>query len=166
MATTIQLTTKRPAPPKADFAFEIDFKKGVGSASRVFAATHDFTPACEALDAELVQSIDANIETVMMLGQAFEVGSLGYARAIVALAAPAGRVEEEQRPGRVVSSNQVGIGQALDHDACQALVELVASCACSGRTICVGALRVGLFVRCVVPKRYWLTKDKRLRSRN
>lgn len=75
MATTVQLTTKRPAPPKADFAFEIDFKKGVGSASRVFAATHDFIRACEALDAELVQSIDANIETIMVL-EDIQIGSI------------------------------------------------------------------------------------------
>jgi hypothetical protein len=65
-----------PEPPAgADFAFLIDFRKGEGSASRVFAATHDFIKACEALDAELVQSIDASIETVMML-EDIEVGSI------------------------------------------------------------------------------------------
>ena len=71
----ISLTTQKPAPPRADFAFEIDFNKNEGSASRVFAATHDFIKACEALDAELVQSIDASIETVMML-EDIEVGSI------------------------------------------------------------------------------------------
>ena len=55
-----------PAPPRADFAFEIDFQRGVGPASRVFSATHDFIRACEALDAELIQSIDSSIETVLV----------------------------------------------------------------------------------------------------
>ncbi len=34
----IILTTKKPEPPKADFAFYIDFKRGEGSASRVRTA--------------------------------------------------------------------------------------------------------------------------------
>lgn len=63
----VTMTTHRPAPPDADFAFYIDFKKGEGPASRVFSATHDFIKACERLDRELVNSIDANIETVMVL---------------------------------------------------------------------------------------------------
>lgn len=71
----IQLTTRKPTPPNADFAFSIDFKRGEGSASRVFAATHDFIKACEKLDKELVQAIDSNIETVMML-EDIEVGSI------------------------------------------------------------------------------------------
>lgn len=75
MAASITLTDTAPSPPKADFAFEIDFKKGKGSASRVFAATHDFIRACEKLDAELVQSIDANIETIMVL-EDIEIGSI------------------------------------------------------------------------------------------
>jgi hypothetical protein len=66
MASVI-LTDRKPQPPAADFAFEIDFQRGVGPASRVFAATHDFIRACEALDAELVQSIDSSIETVLVL---------------------------------------------------------------------------------------------------
>jgi hypothetical protein len=75
MPADITLTTIAPVPPQADFAFLIDFKKGEGSASRVFAATHDFIRACEKLDAELVQSIDASIETIMML-EDIEVGSI------------------------------------------------------------------------------------------
>lgn len=71
----ITITTRRPSPPKADFAFYIDFKRGVGPASRVFAATHDFIKACERLDRELVTSIDASIETVMVL-EDIEAGSL------------------------------------------------------------------------------------------
>jgi hypothetical protein len=31
MAADITLTTRRPEPPQADFAFEIDFARGVGS---------------------------------------------------------------------------------------------------------------------------------------
>ena len=66
-AAEVTLTTRKPEPPKADFAFYIDFKKGEGSASRVFAATHDFIKACERLDRQLVTSIDSSIETVMVL---------------------------------------------------------------------------------------------------
>lgn len=72
---TVTLTDKRPAPPPADFAFEVDFQRGVGPASRVFAATHEFIRACENLDAELVQSIDSNIETVLVL-EDIEAGSI------------------------------------------------------------------------------------------
>lgn len=64
---TLTLSDKEPPPPKADFGFEIDFQRGVGPASRVFAATHDFIKACEALDDELVQSIDSSIETILVL---------------------------------------------------------------------------------------------------
>ena len=71
----ITLTTKKPEPPKADFAFYIDFKKDAGSASRVFAATHDFIKACERLDKELLQAIDSSIETVMVL-EDIEAGSI------------------------------------------------------------------------------------------
>ncbi len=71
----LTLTDRMPKPPKADFAFEIDFQRGVGPASRVFSATHEFIKACEALDAELVQSIDASIETVLIL-EDIEAGSI------------------------------------------------------------------------------------------
>ena len=71
----VVLTTKHPEIPKADFAFCIDFKKGEGSASRVFSATHEFIKACEHLDRKLITSIDANIETVMVL-EDIEAGSL------------------------------------------------------------------------------------------
>lgn len=63
----ITITTRKPEPPQADFAFYIDFKKGIGPASRVFSATHEFIKTCERLDKELVVSIDFNIETVMIL---------------------------------------------------------------------------------------------------
>ena len=71
----ISFTTRKPEIPKADFAFYIDYKKGVGSPSRVFAATHDFIKACEKLDKELVKSIDSSIETIMVL-EDIEVGSI------------------------------------------------------------------------------------------
>jgi hypothetical protein len=68
MATAeITLTTEEPPSPSADFAFYIDYKRGVGSASRVFAATHDFIKACERIDKDLLEAIDSNIETVMVL---------------------------------------------------------------------------------------------------
>ncbi|MCW5731579.1 MAG: hypothetical protein KIT20_12535 [Alphaproteobacteria bacterium] len=72
---TILLTDRKPEPPKADFAFEIDFQRGVGPASRVFSATHEFIKACERLDAELIQSIDSNIETVLVL-EDIQAGSI------------------------------------------------------------------------------------------
>ncbi|WP_419253539.1 hypothetical protein ACN2C6_18285 [Caulobacter sp. ErkDOM-YI] len=75
MAANVTLSSKRPAPPKADFAFEIDFKRGEGSASRVFAATHDFIKACERIDKELLTSISSGIETVMVL-EDIQVGSI------------------------------------------------------------------------------------------
>lgn len=71
----VTLTTKKPRPPRADFAFCVDFRRGSGPASRVFSATHDFIRACERLDRELLASIDSNIETVMVL-EDIETGSL------------------------------------------------------------------------------------------
>jgi hypothetical protein len=75
MIGEVTLTTRRPKPPLADFAFEIDFKRGEGSASRVFSAINDFIRGCERLDAELVGAIDSNIETVMVL-EDIEAGSI------------------------------------------------------------------------------------------
>ena len=71
----IILTSVRPVAPEADFAFEIDFQRGEGSASRVFAATYDFIKACERIDRELASAIDSNIETVLML-EDIEAGSI------------------------------------------------------------------------------------------
>src|SRR6185312_15998362 len=75
MAAQITLTSTRPEPPEADFAFEIDFKKGSGSPSRVFLAINDFLRGCERLDKELVQAIDSNIETILVL-EDIETGSI------------------------------------------------------------------------------------------
>lgn len=72
---TLTLSDKPPSSPRADFGFEIDFERGVGPASRVFTATHDFIKACEALDDELVKSIDSSIETVLVL-EDIESGSI------------------------------------------------------------------------------------------
>lgn len=71
----ITATVLSPELPKGDFAFYIDFKRGEGPASRIFLATHDFIKSCERLDKELVASIDASIETVMVL-EDVEAGSL------------------------------------------------------------------------------------------
>jgi hypothetical protein len=75
MAAEISLRTTAPEPPPADFAFEIDFKYGEGSPSRVFLAINDFIRGCEKLDAELAQTIDSNIETVLVL-EDIEAGSI------------------------------------------------------------------------------------------
>jgi len=64
---TITLADRPPEEPKSDFAFYIDFKKGEGSPSRVFSATHDFIRACERVDRDLVRAVDSNIEAVLML---------------------------------------------------------------------------------------------------
>ena len=53
--------------PEADLSFTFDFKKGVGSASRVFAATKEFIEACEKVDKTLVGSIDSTILPIMAL---------------------------------------------------------------------------------------------------
>lgn len=72
---TVTLTDKEPSAPRADFGFEIDFQRGVGPASRVFTATRDFIRVCEALDDELVRSIDSSIETILVL-EDIEAGSI------------------------------------------------------------------------------------------
>lgn len=46
MSVEVTLTTRRPEPPAADFAFEIDFKRGEGSPSRIFLAINDFILGC------------------------------------------------------------------------------------------------------------------------
>ena len=66
-AAEISIASGKPEPPEADFAFYIDFKRGAGSASRFFEATHQFTKACERFDQALTASIDTNIKTVMVL---------------------------------------------------------------------------------------------------
>ena len=57
------------------FAFHVDFKKGASPASRVFYATYEFIEACERLDLGLVSSIDAGIETSILL-EDIEPGSM------------------------------------------------------------------------------------------
>lgn len=75
MAAEVTLTRRRPEPPAADFAFEIDFKRGEGSPSRVFLAINNFIRGCEQIDAELAHTIDNNIETVLVL-EDIEAGSI------------------------------------------------------------------------------------------
>jgi hypothetical protein len=75
MIAEITLTTHRPEPSRADFAFEIEFQRGEGSASRVFLAINDFIEGCERIDTELASTIDAHIETVMVL-EDIEAGSI------------------------------------------------------------------------------------------
>jgi hypothetical protein len=75
MAAEVTLSTVAPERPPADFAFEIDFKYGEGSPSRVFLAINDFIRGCEKLDSELAHTIDNNIETVLVL-EDIEAGSI------------------------------------------------------------------------------------------
>jgi len=67
----VSLTDRKPEPPNADFAFYIDFKRGEGSPSRVFLATHEFIKTCEKLDREL-GSVD-NYRKAMMVAAMFQV---------------------------------------------------------------------------------------------
>lgn len=71
----IRASDESPGPPEADFALVIDFKKGEGSPTRVFAAVSDLIEAFQAIDQVLVQSVDSSISPVMML-EDVEVGSL------------------------------------------------------------------------------------------
>ena len=71
----LTLSESMPPVPRADFGFEIDFRRDAGPASRVFAATHQFIRACETLDSELVQLIDSSIQTVLVL-EDIESGSI------------------------------------------------------------------------------------------
>jgi hypothetical protein len=73
--STVSLTSRKPAPPQADFAIYIDFVRGEGSPSRVFLAAQEFIKACETLDHALCGVIDSNIEPVMVLEE-IETGSL------------------------------------------------------------------------------------------
>jgi hypothetical protein len=75
MTAEVTLSTLPPEPPAADFAFEIEFKRGEGSPSRVFLAVNDFILGCQRIDAELAHTIDNNIETVLVL-EDIEAGSI------------------------------------------------------------------------------------------
>lgn len=70
-----------PKEMKADFCIEIDFEKGTESPSRVFRAMTELIEAFQAIDTDLVQSIDAKIEPVAII-EDIEAGSikawLGY----------------------------------------------------------------------------------------
>lgn len=56
-----------PNPPNADFSFLIDFKKGEGSASRIFSAMQEFIKTCETFDKDLLASVDSKIKPLMLL---------------------------------------------------------------------------------------------------
>jgi hypothetical protein len=56
-----------PVPPDADFSFKIEFKKGAGNPRRIFDAASSLIDAFEVLDKALIDSVDSNIEPVMVL---------------------------------------------------------------------------------------------------
>ena len=62
-------------PPDADFAFTIDFEKGAGDPRRVFEAASTLVDAFEILDGALLDVVDSNIQTLMVL-EDVEAGSL------------------------------------------------------------------------------------------
>ena len=62
-------------PPDADFAFTIDFEKGAGDPRRVFEAAGTLVDAFEILDGALLNVVDSNIQTLMVL-EDVEAGSL------------------------------------------------------------------------------------------
>jgi hypothetical protein len=60
---------------KADFAIEVDFKKGSEAPSRIFLTISELIEAFYAFDRELIQSIDVKIEPLMLL-EDIESGSI------------------------------------------------------------------------------------------
>ena len=60
---------------KADFAIEVDFKRGSEAPSRIFRTISELIEAFHAFDQDLVQSIDVKIEPLMLL-EDIESGSI------------------------------------------------------------------------------------------
>lgn len=60
---------------RADFCIEIDFQRGSESPSRVFRAMSELIETFQAIDAELIQSIDPKIEPVTVI-EDIESGSI------------------------------------------------------------------------------------------
>ena len=50
-----------------DFCIEIDYKKDSENPSRVFRSMSEIIEACQNIDRQLVNVIDVNIETVLLL---------------------------------------------------------------------------------------------------
>ena len=72
----IHISTTRPHPPEeADFAIDIDFKRGHGSPQRVFRAADKMIQELQRVDEALCASVDTSIKTVMML-EDIEAGSI------------------------------------------------------------------------------------------
>ena len=72
----VHVTTRKPSPPPdADFAIFVDFKKGEGDPHRVFKVADGLISSFHKLDRVLCNSIDVNIETLMVL-EDIEAGSL------------------------------------------------------------------------------------------
>lgn len=63
------------SPPDADFAIYIDFKRGEGDPHRVFKAAHELISSFQKFDRALCDSIDVNIQPLMVL-EDIEAGSL------------------------------------------------------------------------------------------
>ncbi|MEQ1704833.1 MAG: hypothetical protein ABL867_02525, partial [Rickettsiales bacterium] len=72
---TISTTQPKGIPPKADFAIYVNFDKEAPNPQRVFQAVSDLINAFQKFDKILCQTIDSNIEPVMMLEE-IEAGSL------------------------------------------------------------------------------------------
>lgn len=60
---------------KADFCIEIDFKKESEAPSRVFRALSDLIDAFHSLDIDLAQSVDSQIEPILLL-EDIQIGSI------------------------------------------------------------------------------------------
>lgn len=61
--------------PDSDFCITIDYEKGVGSPSRVFRAMSDLIDALQETDKNLIRSIDAKLEPILLL-EDVETGSV------------------------------------------------------------------------------------------
>jgi hypothetical protein len=52
---------------RADFCLEVTFEKGHGDASRVFRALAELIEACQRVDSDLIQAVDARIRPILLL---------------------------------------------------------------------------------------------------
>lgn len=72
----VHVSTRPPSTPdEADFAIEIDFRRGTGSPQRVFRAADKMVQALQRIDEALCVSVDTNITPILML-EDIEAGSI------------------------------------------------------------------------------------------
>lgn len=76
MVNDIHISSKSPSTPHdADFAIQIDFKRGEGDPHRIFKTAHEIISSFQKFDRTLCNSVDVNIQPLMVL-EDIEAGSL------------------------------------------------------------------------------------------